>query len=138
MPVVVDANLIVILASRDPRAEAVERHLRGWLDAGEQLHAPSLLPYEVASGLTRLSASGLLPESDLASAWALTGQFPIQLEPPSSGLEIIETALRLRRSSAYDAAYIVLARQLGVELWTLDGPLARNATTLGLPVRLVE
>jgi hypothetical protein len=28
--------------------------------------------------------------------------------------------------------------ELGVELWTLDGPLARNAGPRGLPVKLIE
>jgi predicted nucleic acid-binding protein len=49
----------------------------------------------------------------------------------------VETALRLERSNAYDAAYVALAQTLEADLWTLDGPLARNASGLGLPVRLV-
>jgi len=138
MPIVVDANLVVVLASRDPRAEAVERHLGSWLEAGENLYAPALLPYEVASGLTRLSASGRLSAEELDTAWRLAEQVPIQLEPLSSGLEVIQIALRLQRSSAYDAAYIGLAEQLGADLWTLDGSLARNATGIGYPVRLVD
>jgi predicted nucleic acid-binding protein len=40
--------------------------------------------------------------------------------------------------NAYDAAYIALAQELGAELWTLDGPLARNPGTVDLPVRLIE
>jgi len=47
-------------------------------------------------------------------------------------------ARKLKRESAYDAAYIALAQELGAELWTLDGPLARNADTVDLPVRLIE
>src|SRR5579872_7259242 len=138
MPVVIDANLLVVLASRDPRAGAVERLLEAWFEAGEELYAPTLLPYEVASGLTRLSTGGLLPATQLAAAWALVQEVPVRLEPVADGLEIIQTALRLHRSSAYDAAYVVLAQQLGAALWTLDGHLARNAASLGLPVQLVD
>ena len=138
MPVVLDANLVVALATRDHRAGAVERHFESWLEAGEDLYAPALLPYEVASGLTRLSAGGHLQADELDAAWGLALQLPIRLEPLSVRLEVIRVALRLGRSSAYDAAYIVLAQELSADLWTLDGPLARNSARLGYPVRLVE
>jgi len=88
--------------------------------------------------LTRLSASGRLPAEELDTAWHVAEHIPIHLEPLSSGLEVIRIALRLQRSNAYDAAYIGLAEQLGADLWTLDGPLARNAIGVGYPVRLVE
>ena len=45
---------------------------------------------------------------------------------------------RLERKGAYDAAYIVLAEELDAALWTLDGPLARNAGPRGLPVKLIH
>jgi predicted nucleic acid-binding protein len=44
---------------------------------------------------------------------------------------VVEIALALKRQNAYDAAYIALAEDLGAELWTLDGPLYRNAHGLG-------
>ena len=138
MAVVLDANLVVVLASKDPRAGAVERQLHSWLEAEEELSAPALLPYEVASGLVRLNVGGRLPADELETAWGLVQQLPIQLHPLTSGLEVIRVALRLGRASAYDAAYIALAQELGADLWTLDGPLARNATGLGYPVHLVE
>ena len=59
MAIVLDANLVVVLVSGDPRRPIAERLLRGWIDAGEDLHAPELLPYEVANGLTRLVAAGV-------------------------------------------------------------------------------
>lgn len=51
----------------------------------------------------------------------------------------VERRLReLQRESAYDASYIALAQELDAELWTLDGPLARNASEIDLPVRLID
>lgn len=44
---------------------------------------------------------------------------------------------RLRRRHATDSTYIHLAQQLGTDMWTLDGPLARNAADLGLPAKLI-
>lgn len=42
------------------------------------------------------------------------------------------------RHSSPVAAYLVLTQLLGAELRTFDGPLARNARGLGLPVHLIE
>ena len=39
----------------------------------------------------------------------------------------VEIAVDLKRHSAYDAAYLELAKRLGAVIWTIDGPLARNA-----------
>ncbi len=40
---------------------------------------------------------------------------------------MVEIAVELGRHSAYDAAYLALGERLGVDVWTLDGPLLRNA-----------
>lgn len=138
MAVVVDANLLVVLALDRARAGAVEALLRAWRDSAETLHAPSLLRYEIASALTRAVDAGQLAPSDVELAWNATTAAPIRLHELAGGPAVVELAQRLGRRSAYDAAYVALAEELGAELWTLDGPLARNAAGLGLPVRLVE
>ena len=127
MSVVLDANVLVVLALDRRRAPAVEARLREWNEAGEELHAPELLRYEMASALARGVAAGQFPASDVTNAWELFVAVPVTLHPLEEGPAVVEIALRLERQSAYDAAYIGLAEHLGAELWTLDGPLARNA-----------
>jgi predicted nucleic acid-binding protein len=51
---------------------------------------------------------------------------------------VIGAAVELRRCSAFDAACVALARELDAELWTLDGPLARNAGSRGIAAHLIE
>jgi predicted nucleic acid-binding protein len=77
--------------------------------------------------------------SDRASddMWNLVDVLDLTFHPPSSGAALVGIALRLGRRSAYDAAYIDLALRLPAELWTLDGNLARNAASVGFPVKLV-
>jgi predicted nucleic acid-binding protein len=136
--VVVDANVAVSLALDPTRAAVIAEHWRGWEAAGASLHAPSLFRYEVASALTRSIVAGELTGSDAGFAWHRIVGMPIALHDLREGPAAIEMARRLKRHSAYDASYIVLAQQLAAEVWTLDGPLARNATGSGLPVRLIE
>lgn len=138
MPVVIDANLLVVLALDRSRAPAVEERLRAWRDAADTLHAPSLLRYEIASALTRAVGAGQLAESDIAGAWRAATAAPVTLHELEAGRSVVDVARRLHRKSAYDAAYIMLAQELDAELWTLDGPLARNAQSLGFPVRLIN
>lgn len=137
MSVVVDANLLVALALNDPRAPAVDRHVRQWASAGETLHAPELLRYEAANALTRAVVAGHLARDRAAVAWERIMRIGVQFHMLIDGAATVETALRLERSNAYDAAYLVLAQTLDAQLWTLDGPLARNASGLGFAVRLV-
>lgn len=140
MAVVVDASLLVCLVSGDPRAAAVSRKIEQWLQAGEELHAPSLTPFEVANALTRLVAGGLFPPERIGEALAYLAVLPVtyhSLDLAQAG-PVVETALRLQRRSAYDAAYLKLGEDLDAELWTLDGKLFRNASQKGWRVRLAS
>ena len=137
MTVVVDANLVVVLVNGNPRREQAWRQFQDWMDRGINIHAPNLAFYEIANALTRLIAAGFFPEERLAEAWNFIYALPITYHPFPDGTRIIEIALSLQRNSAYDAAYLALAESLDAQLWTLDGPLYRNAVARGFPVRLL-
>jgi predicted nucleic acid-binding protein len=66
------------------------------------------------------------------------GQSLTPYHPLADGIEAISLAISLERRSAFDAAYVALALEIDAELWTLDGPLARNAASRRFPVSLIE
>lgn len=138
MTVVLDSNVVVALVLDVRRGPAVERRLREWEDAGETLHAPSLFRYEVANALTRNIAAGAINASDARSAWEQIVAIEVRLHDLTDGPAVVAVAQKLQRESAYDASYIALAQELDAELWTLDGPLSRNASGADLPVRLID
>ena len=141
MSVVGDASLIVAVVVADARQHAAQAHLRTWLDAGEELHAPAVLPYEVANVLARLVFDDALEVAEVNDIWVDLAALEMILHPFDSirdGPEIAAVTARMRRRHATDSAYVCLAQQLRTAVWTLDRSLARNAEDLGLPVHLVS
>lgn len=83
--------------------------------------------------------------SEQVESWITAGEdmhapeLPVVQHPLTDDLpRVVDIALRLKRQSAYGAAYIALAEDLHATLWTLDGPLAQNAKAAGFPVRLLS
>lgn len=141
MSVVVDASVIVAVVVADERQDAARAHLAGWVEAGEGLHAPAVLPYEVANVLARLVFGGALEVGEVHAIWSDLAALDLVVhpfDPARDGHEVAAVTARLRRRHATDSAYIALARRLGIAVWTLDGALARNAEDVGLPVELVS
>lgn len=141
MSVVLDASVIIAVVVADERQEAARAHLQGWLDAAEGLHAPAVLPYEVANVLARLVFDGALELSEVSDIWtdiAALGLVLHPFHPVRDGPEVAAVTSRLRRRHSTDSAYVCLAQRIGTSVWTLDASLVRNATDVGLPVQLVS
>ncbi len=134
---VVDSNLLIALCTGDARANTVSSVLGQWLSDGVELHCPELARYEIASGLTRLVGAKMLTSEQALHAWTEIARLPISFHPLRNGARAVEIARRLERSSAYDASYIALAQELDAQLWTLDGPLFRNALSQGFEIHLL-
>lgn len=90
-------------------------------------HVPALCDVEVVAALRRARRTRRIDDGRLHEA---LGDY-LALALTRHGHEpLLERILALRENfSAYDAAYVTLAEQLGAELLTADRPLARAART---------
>ncbi|MCG2797977.1 MAG: type II toxin-antitoxin system VapC family toxin [Cellulomonas sp.] len=116
--VVLDASaLIGLLLDPGERGEHIAD-----LVSTAQLHAPALLPYEVANVLRRLHLSGRLSAAEAAVAHDDATRLPVELWP----YEVVAARVWELRGglTAYDAAYVALAEYLGATLLTADRRLA--------------
>lgn len=138
MTVVIDANALVALLASEPDGPPVAKLIEQWVAEERELHAPALARYEIVNVLARHLATGQLSKEDVESGWQALEELPITYHTLIDGPAVIDVATTLGRRSAFDAAYVALARSLDAELWTLDGPLARNAAGQKLPVRLID
>jgi len=138
MRIILDANLLVALVSGDPRGDQVSQSMLNWIDQGIDLHAPELAKYEVANALTRLIVGKAFPADRAEQAWNDLLILPITYHALTNASRIIEISLQLNRQSAYDSAYLALAESLNAILYTLDGPLYRNATSQGFNIQLLQ
>ena len=141
MSVVVDASVIVAVMVADERQAAARGQLEDWLAADEELHAPAVLPYEIANVLARLVFDGAIQVSEVSEIWDDLAALRVVLHPfdlTDDGREVAVITAQLGRRHATDSTYVHLARRLETVLWTLDAALARNAADLGLPVQLLS
>ena len=94
--------------------------------AAEELHAPSLLDFEIVSALRGLTLAGHLSAARAQDLLTDFDDLPIQRWPSANALR--RRAFQLRDNvSAYDAAYVALAEALDCKLLTRDARLARSS-----------
>ena len=122
--VVLDASVILKwLVNEEGSEDALrfrDRHVKG----EERIIVPSLLFYEVANVLRYREE---LPEEELLILFEILNDLELSAVNPSFS-EFKEAMLyaRVKQTSVYDAAYVVLAKNLGCELITADKRLERT------------
>jgi predicted nucleic acid-binding protein len=103
--------------------------------ADEELHAPALLDFEVASALRGHVLGGKLDPARLDEAVEDFIAFRIERHPMTG---LLRHMLALRDNfTVYDAAYLVLAQALETTIVSADAKL-REAARLGVDVRVFE
>jgi predicted nucleic acid-binding protein len=103
--------------------------------ADNELNAPSLIDYEVASALRGHALGGKLGDERLDDAIDDFTALSIERYPLAA---MIREVLDLRENfTVYDAAYVVLAQALQTPLVTADAKLA-EARKLGVDVRVLR
>ena len=131
MPFVVDASVTACWAFRDedhPVADAALERLRA-----DDATAPGLWWFEVRNILVVNERRQRLAKADSAAFLRDLARLPILLDRAPEEGEVLRLA-RTHRLSAYDAAYLELARRTGVALATLDAALVRAARAEAVPL----
>ena len=133
MSAVIDANLIAALVLPLSYSDGATEKIIAWKRTGGELLAPTLLEYELTAVLRKAVVAGWLNTDLVIEAMDKILALDIQCVPPTADLHerALRWADRLGHSKAYDAQYMALAEQEGLELWTADRRLANGAQQAG-------
>ncbi len=125
---VVDASVVVDLLARF-RAQPLEDLL--WA-SDTVLAAPELIDVEVLSALRKLDQTGAIPASRMTDLQTLTRG--LRIRKYRHDILIDEIWVLRNNVTAYDAAYVLLARLLDATLVTRD---ARLIKASGLKIKVI-
>lgn len=132
---VVDTSIALAWGMPDERSSIADRF---WSEvrSGARLHVPPLWWYECANALVVARRRDRINESQAATLGELLASLPLKTAERPLGDDMTRLRLQAEASelSAYDAAYIDLARRLRAGLATLDERLADAARREGLEV----
>jgi predicted nucleic acid-binding protein len=120
---VADASAIAAILFLEPGYEAVEEAISGC-----ELYAPALIRFELANVCLKKIKTRPAERDAILEAFASFDDFGVR----EKGIDFSE-AIQLAQAgqlSLYDASYLWLAREIAVELITLDKRLAEAATRI--------
>lgn len=134
MEFVLDASVVIKWFLQEKSSKAALHHRQQHLEGRVALVAPALLPFEIVNALCTKSATKLPTILDAIEVYKFTGVTEYFLTE-----KLAQTAATLSKDykiSAYDAAYVALAQNLGCPFITADKKLYRKVKSLEL-VRLL-
>jgi predicted nucleic acid-binding protein len=131
--VVVDASVVVsALCQQDKRSRAAVARL----DAGDVMHAPALLDFEVLHAVRRFLATDVQMTAERADATLdVLERLPIQRVPMHRALAR-RAGAHFANLSAYDASYVALAESIDATLLTADLRVA-NAPGIACAIEVI-
>jgi predicted nucleic acid-binding protein len=127
MKIVADTNTFLAVALNEPEKDSIIE-----LTEGSDLIAPEILPYEIGNALSAMAKRKILETKELIAAWDMVQRVPVELHriDVRSALEI---ALKFH-IYAYDAYFLECAARSRSPLVTLDRPLQKIASRMGITV----
>ena len=128
--VVVDASVGLAYVRDEVTSAAVDRAVAAWSRAGARLVVPAVFWLEVVNVLGTKHRYRAAQAAEALRELDELGLETVEIGRPE--LLLVADAVERHRLPAYDATYLVLARQLGAPLATLDRQLAAAAGPLGM------
>jgi predicted nucleic acid-binding protein len=121
------SGLIVIDASAAVKAilpNPLQAHCMALVQtfAGKQPAAPALWAYETTSAIAKAFHFGEITESEARRSLEKLETLGVRLFVPDADQNraAFDWTLKLKRASAYDSYYLVLAQSLECDFWTAD------------------
>ncbi len=118
--VVIDAGVAVKAVLPNLQQAHCLALVQTFVDA--QPAAPALWAHETTSAICKAFHFGEITEKEARQALEKLDALGVRLFVPDAGqnLAALDWSLRLKRASAYDSYYLVLAQALGCDFWTAD------------------
>lgn len=109
----------------EPYADQAGKLLRDFLNGHVELHVPELWFYEMAQAISRAINRGILTEAEGSAAISHIGRLGL-ISHFNPSWQLAFSFARQNSIQVYDAVYVLLAVELGCDLWTADERLVRS------------
>jgi len=132
---VLDCSMAMSWLLPDEDSERAVRFL-GQVEPGQRVWVPPLWWFELANALTIAERRGRLTPAEVSNSLALFGKLTVLTDwlLGFESVRIHQSEAEKHHLSAYDSAYLELARRKGLGLATLDERLAAAAVNVGVEV----